>query len=89
MNEVTERLETIKQEGEQNGVDDLSFLSQKQLRSLEPDVKADVELFSPSTGIIDSHRLMYSFLKTAESRNVIVVYHSKVTAIDYDGHIML
>ena len=84
-NDQTERLEKIKQEGEQNGVDDLSFLSQKQLRSLEPDVKADVGLFSPSTGIIDSHKLMYSFLKTAASRNAIVVYRSKVTAIDYDG----
>jgi len=48
-------------------------------------VKADVGLFSPSTGIIDSHKLMYSFLKTAESRDAIVVYRSKVTGIDYDG----
>jgi len=67
------------------GVDDLSFLSQRQIRSLEPDVRAEAGLFSPSTGIIDCHHLMYYFLKTAESNGAIVVYRSKVTGIRYDG----
>jgi len=80
-----ERLHSIKADGEKKGVDDLAFLSQRELRSLEPDICADAALFSPSTGVIDSHRLMYYFLKSAELDGADVVYRSEATGIQYDG----
>jgi len=80
-----ERLENIKADGEKNGVDDVTFLSKRQIHTLEPDVRAEAGLFSPSTGVIDCHKLMYYFLKTAESNGATVVYRSKVTGIHYDG----
>ncbi len=83
--EQIERLHSIKADGETKGVDDLAFLSQGEIRSLEPDVCADAALFSPSTGVIDSHRLMYYFLKSAEQNGADVVYRSEVTGIQYDG----
>lgn len=85
--EQVARLEDIKTDGEENGVDDLSFLSKRQIHSLEPDVSADAALFSPSTGIIDSHKLMAYFLQAAELNGAVVVYHSEVTGIQFDGKV--
>jgi L-2-hydroxyglutarate oxidase LhgO len=45
-----------------NGVDDLKALSASDIRALEPEVTADLGLFSPSTGIIDSHQYMLALL---------------------------
>jgi len=45
-----------------NGVDDLKPLSAREIAGLEPEVKADEGLFSPSTGIIDSHQYMLALL---------------------------
>ena len=83
--EQIERLNEIKGKGEENGVDDLSMLSKRRIRELEPGVRAEEGLFSPSTGIIDIHNLMRSFLHQAEANGAILVYRSRVTGIDYDG----
>jgi L-2-hydroxyglutarate oxidase LhgO len=80
-----DQLEKIMADGKKNGVDDLLFLSQRQIRSLETEVWAEAGLFSPSTGILDSHMLMYYFLKTAESNGVKAVYRSHVTSIQFNG----
>ena len=83
--EQIDRLEGIKADGEKNGVDDISFLSKRHIHSLEPYVSADAALFSPSTGIVDSHKLTDYFLKTAEFNGAVVVYRSQVTGIQFDG----
>lgn len=41
-----------------NGVDDLRWLVREEIAAMEPQVKAEHGLFSPSTGIIDSHAFM-------------------------------
>ncbi len=43
--------------GRLNGVDDLELLDRRQVQALEPHVEAISALWSPSTGIIDSHGL--------------------------------
>ncbi|MBK8158032.1 MAG: NAD(P)/FAD-dependent oxidoreductase [Rhodospirillaceae bacterium] len=50
-----------------NGVDDLQALSQSAAIALEPNLRCVAALFSPSTGIVDSHQLMLSFLGDAEN----------------------
>ena len=45
-----------------NGVDDLRPLGKKEIAALEPEIRADEGLFSPSTGIIDSHQYMLALL---------------------------
>src|SRR5689334_21254881 len=45
-----------------NGVDDLKPLGKKDIAALEPEVRAEDGLFSPSTGIIDSHQYMLALL---------------------------
>jgi L-2-hydroxyglutarate oxidase LhgO len=83
--EEIERLSEIKANGEANGVDDVSMISRRQIGELEPDVKGEEGLLSPSTGIIDIHHLMRSFLHQAEANGTIVVYRSRVTGIANDG----
>src|SRR6185295_3368692 len=51
-------LERIRRLAEANGVHDLVPLSAADVRSLEPAVVAVRGVFSPSTGILDSHALM-------------------------------
>lgn len=45
-----------------NGVDDLKPLGEREIAQLEPEVAATEGLFSPSTGIIDSHQYMLALL---------------------------
>jgi L-2-hydroxyglutarate oxidase LhgO len=63
-----------------NGVDDLVPLSAKDIAALEPAVKAEEGLFSPSTGIIDSHQYMLALLG-----DTTLVRGSEVTAITRRG----
>jgi L-2-hydroxyglutarate oxidase LhgO len=60
------RLDALRQQGEINGVDDLQRLSAAEARALEPELKCNAALLSPSTGIIDSHGLMLALLGDAE-----------------------
>jgi len=65
-----------------NGVDDLVPLTASQLADVEPAVKADVALFSPSSGIVDSHSLMEAMLHESQKHDVIFAAHTRVTGID-------
>jgi L-2-hydroxyglutarate oxidase LhgO len=71
----------IKEHATQNGVQDLALLGRRQVQSLEPEVNAKAALFSPSTGIIDSHSLMRSFCMKTEANGAVVAFRSEVTAI--------
>jgi L-2-hydroxyglutarate oxidase LhgO len=74
-------LEGIRAHAEINGVDDLFLLGPSQIKSIEPEITAKAALFSPSTGIIDGHRLMSSFFSNAKNSGAIVAFRSNVTAI--------
>ncbi len=78
-------LEQIRITAENNGVEKLELLEREQIKSQEPEVKALAALFSPSTGIIDSHQLMQSLLKSAEAKGAIITYRSEVSDIHFDG----
>jgi L-2-hydroxyglutarate oxidase LhgO len=59
-----------------NGVDDLRPLGAAEIASLEPEVTATEGLFSPSTGIVDSHQYMLALLG-----DLTLVKNSDVAAI--------
>jgi L-2-hydroxyglutarate oxidase LhgO len=56
------QLEAIAQAARDNDVNDLRALSRAEIAALEPEVTAEIGLFSPSTGIIDSHQYMLALL---------------------------
>ena len=83
-------LQSILKKAENNGVHDLQWQSQKQLQQIEPEVQGTLALLSPSTGIIDSHMLMRSFLGKAENQGAHFVAQAHVTHIEIvtDGFIV-
>jgi len=74
-------LDEIKQKAINNGIHDLRFLNQEDIKELEPNVSATKALFSPSTGIIESHSFMKQLETLAVNNGVQMVYHTQVTAI--------
>ncbi|HJS32343.1 MAG TPA: NAD(P)/FAD-dependent oxidoreductase [Alphaproteobacteria bacterium] len=71
-------LEKLRQQGRANGVDDLTMLTASEARALEPNLRCAAALYSPSTGIIDSHALMLSFQGDAEAHGAVVAFNSPV-----------
>jgi len=64
-----------------NGVDDLVILDKNRIAEMEPSVFALQAIFSPSTGIVDSHSLMKRYETNTINNNGQIVYGSEVTGI--------
>lgn len=73
-------LEAIKARAEASGVHDLRWLAAADVRALEPEVTAVRGLFSPSTGIVDSHRFMAALREDAEAAGARVLLRTPVLA---------
>ena len=74
-------IEGIKQTALRNGVDDILVLEKDQIAELEPNIFAMKALFSPSTGIVDTHSLMKQYETNAINNGCQIVYGSEVTGI--------
>jgi len=74
-------LEGIRQTAFNNGVNDLTFLGKREISEIEPNIFALKALYSPSTGIIDSHSLMKQFETNYVNNGGQVVYGSEVKGI--------
>jgi L-2-hydroxyglutarate oxidase LhgO len=74
-------IEGIRQTAIKNGVDDLVVFGREQVSEIEPNIFALKALFSPSTGIIDSHSLMKQYETNTINNGGQIVYGSEVTAI--------
>jgi L-2-hydroxyglutarate oxidase LhgO len=72
------KLEAIAQHALDSGVGDLTWLEARQIAELEPAVRAVRGLFSPSTGIVDSHGLMSALRREAEAQGATVIVSSPV-----------
>ena len=68
-----------------NGVSDLELLRQSEIAALEPELSAAAGLFSPSTGIIDSHAYMLALLGDAEKAGATLARGANVWAIARHG----
>jgi len=77
-----EQLEDLLKRGKENSVHNLKLLSQNELKQLEPNVAGIAALYSPSTGVIDSHSLMKHFAQTAKSKGANIAYNSNVAGIE-------
>ena len=69
-----QKLHQLQQAGKSNGVDDLQFLLPHAITAGEPSLKASEVLYSPSTGIVDSHAYMQSLVNDIESGGGVIVY---------------
>jgi L-2-hydroxyglutarate oxidase LhgO len=83
-------LKKYKAQAEANGVDDLRMLSAAELAEMEPAVRCVAGFLSPSTGIIDSHGLMLSYLGEAEEHGAMLALSSPVLGgqVESDGIVL-
>lgn len=63
-----------------NGVDDLVWLTGAEARALEPALRAERALLSPSTGVVDSHALMLALRGDAEAHGAMVALATPVVS---------
>jgi L-2-hydroxyglutarate oxidase LhgO len=75
-------LERIFIQGKNNGVEDLILLEKDEIHKREPNVCSIKAIYSPESGIIDSHRLMQFYLDASKAKGALVVYNCEVTAIE-------
>ena len=73
-------LEKIIEKGLANGVEGLEIIEQPQLLALEPELNALAAIWSPNTGIIDSHQLMVQLQADAEASGAQFVFNSPVVS---------
>jgi L-2-hydroxyglutarate oxidase LhgO len=69
--EEIESLEKIKLQAELNGLLDLKFIKKNVLKNLEPELKCEAAVLSPSSGIVDSYSLMESLLRLSQDNGII------------------
>lgn len=80
-----EQLEQLRLQGLSLGIDDLELLDPAQVLVLEPALRCDAALWSPSTGIVDSHGLMLALQADAEDGGSHVVTRSRVLSVTAIG----
>jgi L-2-hydroxyglutarate oxidase LhgO len=78
-------LRKLLEQGRRNGVDDLQWLDADQARELEPAVSCVAALWSPSTGIVDSHALMLALQADAEASGTSLVFHTPLASARCTG----
>ena len=61
-----------------NGVNDLVLLTRQQAFALEPQLRCEGAVYSPSTGIVDSHALMLALQGDVENADGMVVLNAPV-----------
>jgi L-2-hydroxyglutarate oxidase LhgO len=80
-NEEIPSLEALMIQGGENGVFDLKLLDQDEVRKIEPAIHAVAAILSPSTGVIDSHRLMACLETLLKQTEAILAYGYEVTGL--------
>ncbi len=66
------------------GVHDLQRLSAAEVQALEPSIRATAALFSPSTGIIDSHSLMLNLQGDAENNGAAIAFNTEILRVEHN-----
>ncbi len=81
-----DQLHAIRVKAQANGVDDLVLLSRAEAVALEPALLCSGALHSPSTGIVDSHALMLSFLGDVENAGGVLALNTPVDHVQIAQH---
>lgn len=77
-----EELNLIKEKAHINGAFEVEHFAIDKFKNEEPNIKASSVLWSPNTGIIDSHKLMESYKFVAESNGVNFAFNHKLITLN-------
>lgn len=78
--EDMEKLEHLLLQSAANGVD-ASRIASGRLAELEPNINAHSAIFCPSSGIVDTHRLMAMLAFHAKAQGAMLVYRHQITGV--------
>jgi len=76
-----DRLRAVRRQAEANGVADLEDIDARELRRREPEIVGVAALWSPSTGIVDSHALMQALTADFEAAGGMLALETSVQSI--------
>lgn len=79
------RLEAVKANGDANGVPGLTLIDRDAMRRLEPELDGVGALWSPTSGIVDTHALMTAYLGDAERHGASLVVATAVESVHRAG----
>ncbi len=80
-----DKLENLYLNGKNNGLENLKFLSRKEILKMEPELNCKNAFFSSTSGVINTHRLIESFISELQSSNSIVAFNSVVNKINIEN----
>jgi len=75
------KIEAIAAQGAVNGVEGLTLLDGADARAMEPELSCVAALWSPQTGIVDSHALMLALQGDLEDHGGMVAFETPVTRL--------
>ena len=76
------QLREIQKRAHANGAKEVRLIGSDEMIMLEPSVKGVAALFSPKTGIIDSHSLMRSLYLEATRLGATFAFHTEISSIE-------
>ena len=80
-NEEKEKIEAIYKNALDCGVKNLYFLDKIEIKKIEPHIKSETALFSPDSGIVDSHFVMKHFFDASKDAGVEFAFGIEVVGI--------
>ena len=72
-----------------NGAGELTWMESEEIGKLEPEVQCVGGVYSPTTGIIDSHMYMLSLAGEIEASNGVLAFNSGVDSIEYTDEFLV
>ncbi|KAG7359301.1 FAD dependent oxidoreductase [Nitzschia inconspicua] len=73
----------LQQQAHTNGVTDVQLISKHDVQLLEPSIKCEGALYSPSSGIVDSHTFFLHLLGEAEDHGAMLAVNTEVVSAMY------
>jgi L-2-hydroxyglutarate oxidase LhgO len=80
-----EQLHALHGQAGKNGVRGLELMGRRRMFELEPRITGVLGLYSPESGILDSHGLMGWLERGAEAKGATVAYRCEVTGVRWTG----
>jgi L-2-hydroxyglutarate oxidase LhgO len=87
--EQVTKLEAIIARGNAAGVGDLRMIGPAEIAAMEPEVSAVAAVWSPSTGVVDSHAFMLSLQGDVENAGGVFAFGAPVTGLRRAGGMMV
>ena len=72
-----------------NGAKGVRIISHKEIKKLEPNVRAVAAVYCPSSGVVDSHSLMKFFETSAKGSGVDFAYGVEVSSIEKSSDVYI